>query len=217
MDIMEEIKFPSKDSEWIQKVLIGGIVAIIPIVNLIAGGYFLKVMKGAMDAKPVMPKWDDWGNLFMNGLIAAIIGLIYMIIPILILLVSAGSIIAAVVSAISGNTEMMFAAMAGAFGGILIAGLLALIFGFLLPMALSMYVRENSFGAALRFGEVISRIKSVFGDYLTVFVILIVLYFVLGVLSAIPFIGFLIMIFGSFYAGAVAYNMFGEVCARSKA
>jgi hypothetical protein len=31
MDIMEEIKFPSKDSEWIQKILIGGVIAIIPI------------------------------------------------------------------------------------------------------------------------------------------------------------------------------------------
>ncbi len=41
MDIMEEIKFPSKDSEWTQKVLIGGVVAIIPIVNLIACGYLL--------------------------------------------------------------------------------------------------------------------------------------------------------------------------------
>ncbi len=213
MDIVEEIKFPSKDSEWIPKVLIGGVIAIIPIVNLIASGYFLKVMKGSMDGKPGMPKWDDWGNLFMNGLMAAIIGLIYMIIPILILLVSAGNIIAA---ALSGNTEILLGALAGAIGGVLIALLLALIFGFLLPMALSMYVRENNFSAALKFNEVISRIKSVFGDYLTVFVIVIVLYFVLGVLSGIPLLGFLIMIFGSFYTGVVANNMFGEVCARSK-
>lgn len=42
MDIVEEIKFPSKDSEWIPKVLIGGIVAVIPIVNLIAGGVLSK-------------------------------------------------------------------------------------------------------------------------------------------------------------------------------
>ncbi len=214
MEIMEEIKFPSKDSEWIQKVLIGGVVAIIPIVNLIAGGYFLKVMKGAMDGKPGIPKWDDWGNLFMNGLMAAIIGLIYMIIPILILVVSAGNIIGA---AISENPEMLFTAIAGALGGFLIAALLALIFGFLLPMALSMYVRENNFGAAFRVSEVISRIRSVFGDYLTVFVIVIFLYLVIGVLSGIPLLGFLIMIFGSFYVGAVAYNMFGDVCARSKA
>jgi hypothetical protein len=219
MDIMEEIKFPSKDSEWVQKVLIGGIVAIIPIVNLIAGGYLLKVMKGAMDGKPGMPKWDDWGNLFMNGLMAAIIVLIYMIIPILILLVSAGSIMSTVISksaAISEDPDMLFTAIAGALGGFLIAALLALIFGFLLPMALSMYVRENNFGAALRFNEVISRIGSVFGDYLTVFVIVIALSFVLGVLSGIPLLGFLVMIFGNFYTGAVTYNMFGEVCARSK-
>lgn len=213
MDIIEEIKFPSKDSEWIQKVLIGGIVFVIPIVNLIVCGYLLKVMRGAMDNKPSMPKWEDWGNLFINGLIAAIIGLIYMIIPILILGASAGSIIMA---AISENPEMLFTAIAGAFGGLLIAGLLALIFGFLLPMALSLYVKENSIGAAFRFKEVLSRIKSVFGDYLMVYIVVIALSFILVVLSRIPVLGLLIMIFGNFYIGAVAYNMFGEVCTRSK-
>ena len=155
----------------------------------------------------------------MNGLMAAIIGLIYMIIPILILFVSAGSIMSTVISrsaALSEDPDLLFTAIAGALGGLLIAALLALIFGFLLPMAMSMFVRENNFSAALRFNEVISRIKSVFGDYLTVFVIVLVLYIVLGVLSALPLLGFLIMIFGSFYTGAVAYNMFGEVCAKSK-
>jgi hypothetical protein len=213
MDIMEEIKFPSKDSEWIQKVLIGGIVSVIPIVNLIACGYLLKVMKGAMDNKPGMPKWEDWGNLFMNGLIAAIIGLIYMIIPTLILLVSAGSMVAA---ALSRNTEMLMGALAGAAGGFLIALLLAVVLGFLIPMAMSMYIKENNFGAAFRVGDVIARIKSVFGDYLMVYIIVIALSLVLGVLSGIPVLGFLVMIFGSFYIGAVAYKMFGEVCARSK-
>ncbi len=213
MEIVEEIKFPSKDNEWILKILIGGIINIIPIVNLISFGYLLKVMKGSIDGKPGLPKWDDWGNLFMNGLIAAIIGLIYMIIPILIFLISGGSIVAA---ALSGDTGLLMGAIAGAMGGILIALLLVLIFGFLLPMALSMYVRENNFGAALRFNEVISRIKSVFGDYLTVYIVVIALFFILGVLNGIPVLGTLIMIFGSFYIGAVAYNMFGEVCARSK-
>lgn len=213
MDIMEEIKFPSKDAEWLLKVLIGGIIAIIPIVNLIASGYLLKVMKGAMDGKPGMPKWDDWENLFMNGLMAAIIVLIYMIIPILILLVSAGSIVAAV---LTGNTEMILGAIAGAMGGVLIGLLLALIIGFLIPMALSMYSRENSFGAALRVGEVISRIKTVFQDYLIVYIVVIALLFILGVLRGIPVLGILIFVFGSFYTGAVAYNMFGKVCTGTK-
>lgn len=213
MDIMDEIKFPSKDSEWIQKVLIGGVVTIIPIVNLIACGYLLKVMKGAMDSKADMPKWEDWGNLFINGLMAAIIGLIYMIIPTLILIISAGGIVAA---AVSGKTELLIGAMAGVAGGFLIALLLMVVLGFLIPMALSMYVKENSIGAAFRFKEVLSRIKSVFGDYLKVYIIVIALSFILVVLSGIPVLGFLIMIFGGFYIGAVAYNLFGKVCAMSK-
>jgi hypothetical protein len=170
-------------------------------------------MKGAMDSKPSMPKWEDWGNLFMNGLMAAIIGLIYMIIPTLILLISAGSIVAA---ALSRNTELLIGAAAGAAGGFLIALLLAVVLGFLIPMALSLYVKENSIGAAFRFKEVLYRIKSVFGDYLMVYIVVIALSFILVVLSRIPVLGLLIMIFGSFYIGAVAYNMFGKVCARSK-
>lgn len=75
---------------------------------------------------------------------------------------------------------------------------------------------SNNFGAAFRVEEVISRIKSVFGDYLMVYIVVIALSFILVVLFRIPVLGLLIMIFGSFYIGAVAYNMFGKVCARSK-
>ena len=212
MDIMEEVKFPTKDSEWIQKVLIGGILGIIPIINFIEYGYILKLMKGALEDNSNMPKWEDWGNLFINGFIAFIISLIYMIIPILVLLVSVGGVITA---ALTGNINLMIGAVVGAIGGVLISLLLALIFGFLIPMALAMYTKENSFGAAFRIGEILSRIKSTFADYITVYIVLIVVFFILGLLNSIPILGILIMIFGSFYILAVAFNMFGKIYARS--
>ena len=237
MDIEEEIKFPTKDSEWIVKVLIGGILGIIPIINFIEYGYILKVMKGAIEGNPGMPKWEDWGNLFINGLIGFVIWLIYLIIPILIVSVSAGGIM---IAAFSGNMNLMAGMVAGAIGAILIGLLLALVLGFLVPMALAMYTKENSFGAALvlgflvpmalamytkensfgaafRVGEVISRIKSVFSDYITVYIILIVLLFILALLSSIPILGFLIWMFGTFYVSVVAFNMFGKAYARSSA
>lgn len=214
MDIEEEVKFPTKDSEWIVKVLIGGILGIIPIINFIEYGYILKVMKGAIDGNPGMPKWEDWGNLFINGLIGFVINLIYLIIPILIIFVSASGIMMA---AFSGNMNLLVGMVAGAIGGILIGLLLALILGFLIPMALAMYTKENSFGAAFRIGEVISRIKSVFADYITVYIILIVLLFILALLNSIPILGFLIWIFGTFYVSVVAFNMFGKVYTRSRA
>lgn len=214
MDIMEELKFPTKDSEWIQKVLIGGILGIIPIINFLEYGYILKVMKGAIGGNPGMPKWEEWGDLFINGLIAFIISLIYMIIPILVLLISIGGVVTA---ALSGNMNLMIGAIAGAIGGVLIGLLLALIFGFMVPMALALYVKENSFGSAFRVGEILSRIKSVFGDYITVYIVLIVLVFILGLLNSIPILGFLIVIFGSFYISVVTFNMFGKVYTKSSA
>ena len=216
MDIVEEIKFPSTDKDWIKKVLIGGILNVIPLLNLLSSGYNLKVMKNGIESKSGMPEWEDLGNLFVKGLIAFIISLVYLLIPIIVLLISVGGIVFSVLSAaFTGDMSMAFGAIGGAVGGILIGLLLMLIFGFLIPMALSMYIKEDNISAAFRFAEVLSRIKKVFGDYLTVFIVLIVLWFILGLFSMVPLLGFLIMIFGGFYIAAVGANMFGKVYAKS--
>jgi len=216
MDIVEEIKFPGTNRDWLIKVLIGGILNIIPIVNLLSSGYNLKVMKNGIEGKSEMPEWGDWGNLFVRGLIAFIISLVYLLIPIIVLLISLGGIVFAVLSAaLSGDMSMAIGAIGGAIGGILISLVLMLILGFLIPMALGMYMKEDNISAAFRFGEVLSRIRSVFGDYLMVFIVLIVLWFILGLFSFLPILGFLIMIFGGFYIAVVGANMFGKVYAKS--
>lgn len=218
MDIFEEIKFPLTDRDWIKKVLIGGILNIIPFLNLISSGYNLKVMKKAIENNSGMPEWDDWGTLFIRGLMAFIISLIYLIIPIIVLLVSLGGIVFALISAIlSGDKGMAIGVMGGGIGGIMIGLVLMLVFGFLIPMALSMFVNEDNISAAFRFKEVLSRIGSVLGDYLTAYFVLIVLFFILGLFNSIPFLGFLIMIFGGFYIGVVGADMFGRVYSKSRA
>ena len=39
MDYGKIIKFPMKDKDWLVKIIVGGILSIIPIVNFIAFGY----------------------------------------------------------------------------------------------------------------------------------------------------------------------------------
>ena len=84
-------------------------------------------------------------------------------------------------------------------------------------MALAMYAKEDSMGAAFRFGELLSRIKSELGDYIIVFIVVFVLFSVLAMIAGIPFLGFLIFIFGKFYIFVVAADMYGRVYAQSKA
>lgn len=216
MDIVEEIKFPSTSKDWILKVLVGGIINIIPIVNFLSCGYNLKVMGNAIESKSEMPEWADWGNLFVRGLIAFIITFVYLIIPIIVLLVSLGGMMFTILSgALYGNMGMAMGAIGGAMGGIVIGLVLLLVFGFLIPMAIAMYIKEDNISAAFRFGEVVSRIKSVFGDYLTVYIVLLALWIILGLFGEVPILGFLILIFGGFYIAVVAANIFGKVYAKS--
>lgn len=213
MDIVENIKYPTTDSEWIKKILIGGILLIIPIINFIIGGYYIKTLRGSIEGKPGLPEWDDWGDLFVKGLIVAIIGFIYSLIPLIVLFVSIGGVITAAIS----SGDFSAASISAIVGGSLFSVVLMLIVCLVLPMALSIYAKEDSIGAAFRIGEILSRIKSVPGDYIITIIVLYALLFIVNLVAAIPIIGWVIIIFANFYIALVASKMFGEVYASSNA
>ncbi len=213
MDIVENIKYPTTDSEWIKKILIGGILLIIPIINFIIGGYYIKTLRGSIEGKPGLPEWDDWGDLFVKGLMVAIIGFIYLLIPLIVLFVSIGGVITAAIS----SGDFSAASISAIVGGSLFSVVLMLIVCLVLPMALSIYAKEDSIGAAFRIGEILSRIKSVPGDYIISIIVLYALLFIVNLVAAIPIIGWVIIIFANFYIALVASKMFGEVYASSNA
>ena len=217
MDIIESVKFPSTDVGWIKKILIGGILLIIPIINLIVGGYYIKTLRGSIEGKPGLPEWDDWGDLFIKGLMVAIIGFIYMLIPLIVLFVSIGGALTAAISSGDFSVATLSTIVGGIVGGSLFSVLLMLIVCLVLPMALSIYAKEDSIGAAFRIGEILSRIKSVPGDYIITIIVLYALLFIVNLVATIPIIGWVIIIFANFYIALVASKMFGEVYASSNA
>lgn len=80
--IIEKIK---SDREYIQKILIGGLLMFIPIVNIFALGYLYRYAGQVKSTGPVgLPTWDKWGNLFLAGLIFLGIGFLFGLVPILI-------------------------------------------------------------------------------------------------------------------------------------
>lgn len=213
MDIIESVKFPSTDVGWVKKILIGGILLIIPIINFIIGGYYIKTLRGSIEGKPGLPEWDDWGDLFIKGLMVAIIGFIYMLIPLIVLFVSIGGAVTAAIS----SGDFSAASISAIVGGSIFSVVLMLIVCLVLPMALSIYAKEDSIGAAFRIGEILSRIKSVPGDYIISIIVLYALLFIVNLFATIPIIGWVIVIFANFYITLVASKMFGEVYASSNA
>ncbi|NIV36878.1 MAG: DUF4013 domain-containing protein, partial [Anaerolineae bacterium] len=81
--------FVFEDDDWVVKVLIGigilvaGVVLfwlIIPAIlaALLLSGYSLEITRRVIrgDAE-VLPAWDDWGQLLIDGLQVVIIGIVY--------------------------------------------------------------------------------------------------------------------------------------------
>lgn len=213
MDIVKEINFPATDPEWIPKVLLGGLLGTIPVICFFTWGYYIKVLRVAIGGTSQLPKWDDWGNLFISGLSVFIISVVYYLIPFIIAVISVGGILITAITTGDVGLDVIGAAM----GGFALSFILIFVSSFLLPMALAMYAKEDSMGAAFRFGELLSRIKSVLGDYVIVFIVVFILFTVLGMIANIPFLGFLIFIFGKFYLFIVAADMYGKIYTQSKA
>ncbi len=82
----EAFKFAFKDRNWIVKIVIGGILGLIPIVNLIfLIGYSLVVLKDSVENKPpVLPEWSAWMEYGKSGLRGLLILIVYGI-PLIIL------------------------------------------------------------------------------------------------------------------------------------
>ena len=68
---------------WL-KVLVGGLLSFIPVVNFFAFGYLLR-FSGELrrSGRIALADWDDWGGLFVDGLRFALVWLVYWLLPVL--------------------------------------------------------------------------------------------------------------------------------------
>ncbi|NOK63647.1 MAG: hypothetical protein GFH27_549297n11 [Chloroflexi bacterium AL-W] len=69
MNIGKAISYVFEDERWISKVLLGGLIAAIPILNFAAIGYMIKTARNVAYGNPrPLPEWgEDFGDTFMLG------------------------------------------------------------------------------------------------------------------------------------------------------
>ena len=161
------------------------VCTIIPIVNFIAIGYGVRVMK----SEPEVPTLEGIGKLFIDGLLLFIISMVYALPALVVgLIFVVGSIEAIVQGSFSGF-------IAGAGIGLILMIILAIIFGMLSVMASVRFAREGRFGAAFEFGEVLGKVKSY--GWLNLFVALIAITIIIAlivvVLEMIPIVGWILL------------------------
>lgn len=191
VNLENAFRFPFKDKKWLIKVLIGGALIWIPIVNFLVFGYLLKILGDAKDKKePVLHEWTDWAVLFQDGFMAFIVILCYILVP---------SFILSVLGRVPIIGCMTFP--------------LQMAVGFLLwpvsAIALCFYLEKKELGAAFDFKGIIDRFKINIADYLIIALIT-------GVIGAVSIITLILAVFIWFYLSVVAFRLYGEAFSTSK-
>ena len=159
------------------------------LLGIPLAGYALKVLRGEKPA----PEVTDWGTLFVDGIKAIIIYLIYAI-PIIIvyailLVVGIGAMMTGDAGAVAGMGIILV--------GMLVCIVLAIIIGIFEIIGMVRFARTGSIGEAFNFGAILATIAKIgWVPYIIALVVLFVVAIIFGIIVAIiqmiPILGILI-------------------------
>jgi len=183
-NISNSLQYPIKN--WV-KLIILGIILIIPIVNLIVLGYYLRIIKSTLAGLDELPDFERVGELFIDGIKILIVCIIYAIVP------------------------LIFYALSFAFPGsvfFIIAAIFVIIISIFAYMGIANMAYYNSeISAALRYREILDRIATIgWGNYLLWWIILMLIItiagFIIDIVGGILLffvLGFLVFLLGYSY------------------
>lgn len=153
------------------------ITFIIPIVCFIPAGIFLKIYRGEK------PDFTNAAQSFIRGLLAFVVGILYMLIPIILLAIFVA--IGLVPEVAGGDAGAIIGVLIQSIG-VIIAVIAAVILGFVAVPAEVNFAR-NGFAAAFKFSEIFGMIsKAGFAKYILSYIVwCIILAIIVGILGFI--------------------------------
>lgn len=206
MKISQSLTFIFADRDWLTKVLIGSAVCLvagllgITVIGLLSWlvlpGYMIAVARRVIASDPeLLPAWDDWGGLFVDGLMSLIIFCVYVLIPMLLF----GG-----VTAIFENFLFLQVLIV-----IVIALPALLILAGLGVAALGRWIETGVFTDAFRFGELVPLLRRNPRPFIVAAIVLTLVYYI------VPFIGMFACIIGAFLAVPMAFMIMGHLVGQA--
>jgi len=215
LNFNEAFTFPFRDTQWIQKFLMGALFTLLSIFILpipVLYGYLIELLQRVRDNDPVpLPEWKDPGIKFLVGLKYIVIFLIYYLplILITILFISFGLLLSLTGSEANTPLETMT--------------LIALLISFVLPYSLVLYIatplitiefaNTERIQDGLRLGRILRNFSIFWKDVLIVGIVA----FALEIAAGIGFILFIVgILFTSFYVSLITFHLYGQICRNVK-
>jgi hypothetical protein len=184
-NISDSLQYPVKN--WL-KLIVLGIILIIPVVNLIGLGYYLRIMRATWAGLDELPDFESAGELLIDGVKVLIVCIIYAVVP------------------------LIFYALSFVFAGSAVFLATALIFAIIISMFAYMGIAnmayyDSEMGAALRYHEILARIAAVgWGRYIFWWMVMTLIVTVAGLIIGVVggillffVLGFLVLLLGYSY------------------
>jgi hypothetical protein len=185
VDIGKSFSYVFEDEGWVSKVLIGGLIGIIPIVGQFAvSGYGYKVAQNvARGVERPLPEWNEFGDALARGFFGWVIWLVYVLPVILLAIVVA--LATAGAAAASGDERGAGAGVALSLCLFPIIFVLAIVCGVAALVAIARYLATDDIGQAFKFGEVLASLRANIGAWVMLLLVAILAGFVasLGIVA----------------------------------
>jgi hypothetical protein len=218
VEIGKAFTFVTEDESWISKIGIGAVVSFFSMLIIPAfflGGYQLAVMRNVMNGEEhPLPKWENWGRLFMDGFFVVVAAFVYTL-PIW-LLACIGVLLNLVVfsSSSGGAATIVIWSFVGCF-----TILLAIALAFLIPAIYIQYARTDDFGALFRFGEVVAIARENLVDILITILVTLAAWFILSLIASILSLticgGIIATYAGTVWISVALGHLYGQIAANS--
>jgi len=211
-DVTDSFTYPTEREDWLKTIGIGGALLVFSflLVPLLAVyGYLVRVVRASLADAAEPPVFDDWEGLLVDGLKAWVIGLAYMLVP---LLVAGVTVSGSILAIATGSEAGAAAGIAGLLGGLALSVLLSLVFGYVAVAALLNFAAEGSLGAAFDFDALADVLLDT--DFVISWPVSVLVFLVVGVvasaLSAVPIVGSIVAAFPTFYAMVVVADVLAD-------
>lgn len=207
----DALSFPRQGEDSLKTILIGGVLTILGAFLVIpaipVNGFLVRVTAAGVRGESEPPVFDDWGKLFVDGILFIVVALAYIAVPFLLIVV--GTLVFAGGAAVFANDGGALGAGLGVVGGLFFLVAMGLLFLaiYLLPAAVANFAHEDELGAAFDFGRVLDGAIS--GDYFVSVLLAIAVGLTLGFVAAILTV-LLVGIFLAFYVQMVTYYLLGR-------
>src|SRR5919109_3200272 len=180
LDLGRAFRFVIDDPEWVKKIIIGGLFALLSVILVGApfvAGYFVRLLRNVArgEARP-MPEWDDLGGLFTDGIRALAVYLGHLL-AVMIVPASIGCLVGLVMGGAShagrgpGAEALEVVAGLGMLGLYVVFGLFMLVLMLYVPAALLRFALYDRVAAGFQPREVLEIIRRNIGSYLLALVL----------------------------------------------